>query len=317
LKVPEGYTDPVTRSREVTGLPSFDGSGEDAYSPDGKQAYGTDPYGMDPESIALDPRDGSYWLGEEYGPSIVHVAADGTLLMRITPKGLGLNMPGVSVRELLPEAFKLRKANRGFEGLAISADGRTLYTSVQSPLSNPTKAAGEASRTIRFLTVSTRTGRPTGEYVYRMQPVAEYEPDGAQDAMKISGLVALGRDRLLVDERTDKVAKLYVADFRRASNVLGSSWDLASTAPSLESLASLPSSVRAARKSLLLDLSTVPGIPGKIEGIAVRGSRTVTVVSDNDFGMSDGPAAFDASGRLVDSGVETVLATITLRRSWE
>ena len=57
---------------------------------------------MDTEAIALDSRDGSFWLGEEYGPSIVHAAADGTLLMRITPKGLGLSMPGVTVRELLP-----------------------------------------------------------------------------------------------------------------------------------------------------------------------------------------------------------------------
>jgi hypothetical protein len=316
LRVVEAVPLRTRSGKPVTGLSNQEGHDETPYTYDASTRLPFDPNGVDTEGLVV-ARDGSFWLVEEYSPSLLHVSRQGKVLARYVPRGLGLTGTDYPVYETLPAIFALRKQNRGFEGLAISADGRTLYTSVQSPLSNPTKATGEASRTIRFLTISTRTGRPTGEYVYRMQPVAEYEPDGAQDAMKISGLVALGRNRLLVDERTDKVAKLYVADFRRASNVLGSSWDLASTAPSLESLASLPSSVRAARKSLLLDLSTVPGIPGKIEGIAVRGSRTVTVVSDNDFGMSDGPAAFDASGRLVDSGVETVLATITLRRPWE
>lgn len=34
-----------------------------------------DPNGVDTEGIALDPRDGSFWLCEEYGPSILRVVA--------------------------------------------------------------------------------------------------------------------------------------------------------------------------------------------------------------------------------------------------
>ena len=84
----------MTKTRDITGLPAFDGSGEAAYSPDGKQAYGIDPNGVDTESLALDRRDGSLWLGEEYGPSILHVAADGTILMRLVPGGRTIDAPG-------------------------------------------------------------------------------------------------------------------------------------------------------------------------------------------------------------------------------
>lgn len=304
----------LTRSGQpVTGMSNQPTHDESPYTYDASTPLPFNPNGVDTEGLVVAP-DGSFWLVEEYSPSLLHVSRHGVVLARYVPRGLGLTGTGYPVYETLPAILATRKQNRGFEGLAISPDGRTLYTSVQSPLSNPSKAVGEASRSIRFLTISARTGKPVGEYVYRMQPVAEYEPAGVQDAMKISGLVALGGSRLLVDERTDKVAKLYVASLGRSTNILGSLWDASSTSPSLESLAELPSSVRPMRKSLLLDLSTVPGVPGKIEGIAVRGRHTVTVVSDNDFGMSDGPAAFDANGRLVDSNVETVLATITLPR---
>jgi hypothetical protein len=54
LKLPEGYTDPITGTREISGLPAYEGSGEEAFSPDGKKAYGIDPYGVDTEGIAYD-----------------------------------------------------------------------------------------------------------------------------------------------------------------------------------------------------------------------------------------------------------------------
>lgn len=68
------------------------------------------------------------------------------------------------------------------------------------------------------------------------------------------------------------------------------------------------------RKSLVVDLGKVPGVPGKIEGVAVTGRNTLAVINDNDFGMTDGPEAFDASGRLVDSGIDTSVTLLKLPR---
>jgi hypothetical protein len=65
-------------------------------------------------------------------------------------------------------------------------------------------------------------------------------------------------------------------------------------------------------KTLALDLNTVAGVPQKIEGVAVLNPWTIALVNDNDFGMTDGTGAFDANGRLVDSGIETQLVTVRL-----
>jgi hypothetical protein len=67
-------------------------------------------------------------------------------------------------------------------------------------------------------------------------------------------------------------------------------------------------------KTLILDLNTVPGAPKKVEGIAVLNPWTIAVINDNDFGMTDGTGAFDADGRLIDSGIKTTLVTIRLGR---
>ncbi len=49
----------------------------------------TDPYGLDTEGLQRDPRDGSYWLSDEYRPSIVHLDRHGVMLQRIVPIGNG------------------------------------------------------------------------------------------------------------------------------------------------------------------------------------------------------------------------------------
>ncbi|ARX88688.1 Tat pathway signal protein [Streptomyces alboflavus] len=68
------------------------------------------------------------------------------------------------------------------------------------------------------------------------------------------------------------------------------------------------------RKRLVVDLGTVDGVPGKIEGVARVGNRTLALINDNDFGMTDGPEAFDKHGRLVDSGIETSVTYVRLPR---
>jgi hypothetical protein len=126
-----------------------------------------------------------------------------------------------------------------------------------------------------------------------MQPVTEFGNTDPTE-MKISAISALDQHRFLVLERTDAVAKIFIVDLRRATNILGSSWDLFPTTPSLESLATFAigastdtlaaHGVQALQKELVLDLSTLgPVIPQKIEGMTVLDGKTIAVSNDNDF----------------------------------
>lgn len=117
----------------------------------------TDPYGLDTEGLQRDPRDGSYWLSDEYRPSIVHLDRSGVMLARIVPTGsgaqdtdaTGLTTPLSSfyggagqpkLQELLPAEWMARRQNRGLEGVALSADGTKLYAMMQNPLDTRSNA---------------------------------------------------------------------------------------------------------------------------------------------------------------------------------
>src|SRR3954451_12461020 len=77
---------------------------------------------FDVESVRQAP-DGTFWFGEEFGPFIVHTDA----------KGRVLDAPVPLPRVFSPDnPFLLGRANNlpgssGFEGMALSRDGKTLY----------------------------------------------------------------------------------------------------------------------------------------------------------------------------------------------
>ncbi|WP_419993300.1 esterase-like activity of phytase family protein [Streptomyces boninensis] len=274
---------PITTrgGKAVTGLPNQESRDEAPYNYNASQKLPYDPNGLDTEGVVR-AADGSFWLADEYGPSLVHVAADGEVLARYVPKGLDLKGAGYPVIEALPGTLLKRQTNRGFEGLA-QLPGGDLVAALQSPLSD----AGEDSRTTRLIRFSPGREAVSAEYAYRFDPVSVVDP-GEDDPseLKISSLVAIGRDTLLVQERTDKAARLHKVRLKEGHGVLG--------------------------KKLVVDLGKVDGVPGKIEGVAVTGRSTLALINDNDFGMSDGAEAFDADGRLVDSGTETTVTTVRL-----
>ncbi|MFJ4714373.1 esterase-like activity of phytase family protein [Streptomyces sp. NPDC088785] len=303
----------TTRSgKAVTGLSNQEGRDEKPYTYDARSPLSFDPDGLDTEGIVR-AADGTFWLVDEYGPSLVHVSAHGTVLTRYVPKGLGLKGAGYPVVEALPSVLLHRKINRGFEGLAQLSNGE-LVMALQSPLSLPDGAAGDASRTTRLFRFSPKKKAVTAEYAYRFDAVGDVDP-GEDDTseLKISSVVALGRDRLLVEERTDKAARLQEVRLTRGADILGDRWDDATTSPSLEQLDDpAAAEVPVLGKRLVVDLNTVDGVQDKIEGVAVVGHRTLALINDNDFGMTDGTGAFDTNGRLVDSGIETRVTYVKL-----
>ena len=305
---------PITTSsgKPATGLPNQEVRDEAPYSYDAQKRLPYNPNGLDTEGIVRSA-DGSFWLVDEYGPSLVHVSARGKVLTRYVPKGLRLTGADYPVVEALPSVLLHRKINRGFEGLALLPGG-DLVMAAQSPLSLPDADAGDTSRTTRLLRFSPRVKAVTAEYAYRFDPVNVVDPsEDDTSELKISSVVAVGRDRLLVEERTDKAARLQLVRLDRHANILGGPWDDDTTSPSLEQLDDpAASGVPVLAKRLVADLGAVSGVPGKIEGVARVDHDTLALINDNDFGMTDGTGAFDAQGRLVDSGVETTVTYVRL-----
>ncbi|MER5600088.1 esterase-like activity of phytase family protein [Streptomyces sp. NPDC002265] len=314
VKVLDAIALTTSSGKPVTGLSNLAGRDEAPYSYNATTPLSYNPNGLDTEGIVR-AADGSFWLVDEYGPSLVHVSARGRVLVRYVPEGLELPGADYPVVQSLPAVLLHRKINRGFEGLAQLPCG-DLVMALQSPLSLPDANAGDASRTTRLLRFSTKKRAVTAEYAYRFDPVNVVDPSEDDTAeLKISSVVAVGGDRLLVEERTDKAARLQLIRLDRRENILGSVWDDDTTSPSLEQLDDpAAAGVPVPAKRLVVDLGKVAGVPGKIEGVARVDHDTLALINDNDFGMTDGAGAFDAQGRLVDSGIETTVTYVRLPR---
>jgi len=82
---------------------------------------------LDPESFQKAP-DGSFWIGEELNPSLLHFDQNGKLL---APPYLLTGL--ASLENPLGETATLPRS-RGFEGMAQSPDGTTLYPLLEGAL---------------------------------------------------------------------------------------------------------------------------------------------------------------------------------------
>jgi hypothetical protein len=318
----------------VTGLPNLENTteppalNEPFFACNAIDPLEPNPNGLDTEGLVR-TRDGSFWVVEEYSPSLLKIDAQGRVLKRYLPAALGDYLPpiaGYAVDDSalsIPEIYGLkRKLNRGFEGIAISPDEKTLYLALQSPLVNPTTSAGNAARNTRILAFDIATETVAGEYVYRFQPAGEFDHPPAITGnrprdMKISALVMLDQHRMLVLERTDFIAKVYRVDLREATNILGTTWDDAGKpAPSLEQLLSdgdlNAAGIQPLPKELVTTFDSTEGFPQKIEGLTVLDGKTIVIANDNDFGV--GSFTVNGGCQLNDSGRESQIIVIRLDR---
>ena len=150
-----------------------------ATNPNGRQLT-PNPHGLDTEGLVR-TRQGVFWVVEEYGPSILKIGPNGKVLNRFFPKFLLDYMDPITGYDAddsslsVPEIYGLRRRlNRGFEGIALSPDEKTLYIALQSPFLTPVTNAGRDSRNTRILAFDTQTERVTGEFVYQFHPFAEF-----------------------------------------------------------------------------------------------------------------------------------------------
>jgi hypothetical protein len=136
---------------------------------------------LDVESFRIDRR-GTLWFGDEFGPFLLHTDLTGKVLEAPIP------LPGVrSPDNPLPGPAPNLASSNGFEGMAISPDGRTLYPTLEGPL------AEDADKTIRrsfTFNIAERRYEPG----YRVYHVAD-------PSYLVSDLTALGAHRFVSLER--------------------------------------------------------------------------------------------------------------------
>ncbi len=98
---------------------------------------------FDPESIQR-AADGSFWVGEEFGPFLLHFDKDGVLI----DAPISLPNPYQQDQELRSPQNQLNAKNTidplvqqsgGFEGMALSKDGKFLYPLLEKPLKGSEK----------------------------------------------------------------------------------------------------------------------------------------------------------------------------------
>jgi hypothetical protein len=234
--------------------------------------------------------DGSWWIGEENGPSIVHVAIDGRIQERVVPAGSEKDFAGANYKITggLPAILAKRQTNRGIESMAVSPDEAFLYFMVQNPLANPDAKAYAQARNTRLFKYDRRARRVVGEYVYELDDPQSFrlDPSKKQSDPRISELMALGTDRLLVLERTEKTTKLHEVALAGATNILAGKWDDAATAPSLEQTSAAAAGIASVAKVLRFDSADHPEVPTKLEGLALLPDGALFMINDDDFGIT-------------------------------
>lgn len=239
---------------------------------------------LDPEGVRTSPT-GTLWLSEEYGPWIDEFSMQGQHLRRIAPpEKFRIATPdGDPEREMPPFNTRGRQPNRGFEGLAISDDGSTLWAILQGPLIQDGAFDEERERigrNVRVLEVRPESGTMR-EFVYTLNSAAA----------GISEVLSFEDRTLLVLERDGRVGEK--ARFR---GVFAADTEGATDVSAIESLPStgLPEGVSPLRKRRIIDFMDPrhgligPDMPEKIEGLCFGpdlpdGRKLLIVTSDNDL----------------------------------
>jgi hypothetical protein len=249
-----------------------------------------DPGGADTEGLAVAP-DGSFWVGEEYGPSLLRLDASGNVLARWVPAGTEMLFAGANypVIGALPTLAARRRLNRGFEGLALSEDGRRLHLAFQSPLAHPDEHAGRHARHVRLWTLDSVSGALLAEHLYPLDKPKSFQRDSDlgdvhRADVKLCDMAMLGTDTLVVLERISATAKLYLVRLDPA-HTLAPSWSDPAVRPTLEELSAANAlDLPTLDKRLLFSTDDHPEIGPDLEGLAFLDKRTVLLVNDNDFG---------------------------------
>lgn len=256
--------------------------------------------GADTEGIAA-RCDGRFWIAEEYGPSLLLVNEDGVVEQRIVPLGAAGIYDGspIPVIERLPAIALARKLNRGFEALALSNDGSTLFVAFQSPLAHPDRAAHEAGDIVRIWALDAESAEFIAEFAYPLDPPDSFLRDVQAgpvrlDDVKVSELAIDSDGSLLVLERVTLSTHIYRVR-PDPGHALPERYLDRGHRPTLEQLRKselVEAGVASLEKKLVLSTDQYPQICGDLEGMLVEQDGSLLLSNDNDFGIEGAMTQF-------------------------
>jgi hypothetical protein len=266
---------------------------------------------LDPEGMVINPASGNILVSDEYGPSLVEFNRNGELVRRYTlPDNLVPKVGStVDYNSLPPTLTAGREPNRGFEGLAISPDGRYAYAVLQNGTIQDGWTAAARGQYTRIVKFDTTTGQAVGQYAYQL--------DSSGQGRGISALVALGNDKFMILERNNRGVGVGATLASPDKNVFMIDLAGASDVSSLNLPASgaLPAGVVAVNKGakvIDLDANTLAALgnrsPEKWEGLAVgprlaNGQYVILAGTDNDYSVTQNGSGtqFDVWFRMSDA----------------
>ncbi|MDH2429142.1 esterase-like activity of phytase family protein [Sphaerisporangium sp. TRM90804] len=218
---------------------------------------------FDVESMVRNP-DGTYYIGDEFGPFLLHFSASGKLLR--APVAL----PGVQAPENphLDGGTPNLGSSKGFEGMARAVDGRALYPLLEGTVT------GDPAGTLRMYEFDLRRRAYTDRrWVYRLEAPAN----------AIGDMISVDRDRFLVIERDNNQGdaaafkKVFLIDVRDRDR---------------------DGAVDKTQVADLLDLANPRRVGGfgttfrfpfqTIEDVVILDDSTLGLLNDNNFPFSSG-----------------------------
>jgi hypothetical protein len=231
-----------------------------------RQLTGAD---ADPESLVA-MADDTFWIGDEFGPWLLHFSTDGELLR--APVELPDNLRSPEHPLVLAGADTARVLrSRGIEAMDLAGDNRTLVILLEGVVS------GDDPRKLRLLRYDTQAGKwLPGTLIYEL----DADTSSVTDISRIEGnrFVVLERDELEGDAA--KAKRVYAVDLDKVA------------------------SGKPLAKRLVIDLLAIGNSRGLIEGlpagtpfrfpyltpesIQVLDRTHIVIVNDNNYPASGG-----------------------------
>jgi glycerophosphoryl diester phosphodiesterase len=231
----------------------------------------------DPESLVAMPDD-TFWIGDEFGPWLLHFSVDGELLaapVELPDATYSVDHPLVIARGATAKI----EHSRGVEAMDLAGDNRTLVTILESTV------AGDPAKHLRVQRYDTAAGKwLPGTLIYELDP----------DTVSVTDISRIEGNRFVVIERDDQEG-----DAAKAKRVY--SIDLDKTLAD-KNLAGKPLA-----KKLVIDLLAIGNSRGLVESlpagtalrfpylttesIQVLDRKRVVIVNDNNFPAKGGRGA--------------------------